>query len=139
MRHCPTMFPKVIPFLQYTAIEPHRIERVAILAKSWGEWRSNHGPRGNNADCKPNHETIGKEMLYRVLLTIHYAMVVPESFSDEVKERIIKEAVDRLHLMPNVKRKELIKNEDFIISKICNMMTIIVFLFTFILWNIDIS
>ncbi len=43
--------------------------------------------RENNSDCKPNHETISKEILelepYQLLLTIHDAMIVPESFSEK--------------------------------------------------------
>ena len=77
------------------------------MAKSGGIWQSDHGPRGNNSDCKPNHETISKEILelgpYQLLLTIHDAMVVPESFSEEVKARIIKTVESRINLTPKVK------------------------------------
>ena len=52
-------------------------------------------------------DEISKEILevepYRLLLTIHDAMIVPESFSDEVKEKIIRAIVRRIQLTPKVK------------------------------------
>ncbi len=99
-------------FLKLTAIKPHRIERVAILVKSWGIWQGNYGPRENNSDSKPNNETISKEILeaqpYRLLLTIHDAMIVLESFNEEVKERIIKAVEERINLKPKVKSERVI-------------------------------
>ncbi|MCK4560946.1 MAG: hypothetical protein KAV45_14285 [Calditrichia bacterium] len=73
--------------------------------------QTDFGPRENNSDCKPNHETISKEILelkpYRLLLTIHDAMVVPESFSEEAKERIIKAVEKRINLTPKVKSERV--------------------------------
>jgi hypothetical protein len=52
-------------------------------------------------------DEISKEIIdaepYRLLLTIHDAMVVPESFSEEVKEKIIKAVERRINLTPKVK------------------------------------
>ncbi len=52
-------------------------------------------------------DEISKEIIelepYQLLLTIHDAMVVPESFSEEVKERIIKAVERSLILTPKVK------------------------------------
>ena len=52
-------------------------------------------------------DEISKEIIelepYQILLTIHDAMVVPESFIDEVKGKIIKAVEDRLNLTPKVK------------------------------------
>jgi hypothetical protein len=56
-------------------------------------------------------DKVSKEILeeepYRLLLTIHDAMIVPESFSDEVKERIIKAVERRIQLTPKVKNKRI--------------------------------
>jgi len=56
-------------------------------------------------------DELSKEILdvepYRLLLTIHDAMIVPESFSDEVKEKIIKAIENRIHLTPKVKQKRI--------------------------------
>jgi hypothetical protein len=45
-------------------------------------------------------DEISKEIIelepYQLLLTIHDAMIVPESFSEEVKERIIKAVESRI-------------------------------------------
>ena len=52
-------------------------------------------------------DEISKQVLeaepYRLLLTIHDAMIVPESFSEETKERIIKAVEKRINLTPKVK------------------------------------
>ena len=56
-------------------------------------------------------DEISKEILevepYKLLLTIHDAMVVPESFSDEVKERIKKVVENRIYLTPKVKSEKV--------------------------------
>ncbi len=56
-------------------------------------------------------DEISKEILevepYQLLLTIHDAMIVTESFSDEVKERIIKAVERRINLTPKVKSKRI--------------------------------
>ena len=52
-------------------------------------------------------DEISKEILelepYQLLLTIHDAMIVPESFSEETKEWIIKAVERRINLKPKVK------------------------------------
>ncbi len=52
-------------------------------------------------------DEISKEIIelepYQLLLTIHDAMVVPESFSEEVKERIINTVERRIRLTQKVK------------------------------------
>jgi hypothetical protein len=56
-------------------------------------------------------DEVSKEILevepYRLLLTIHDAMIVPESFSDDVKRRIIKAVERRINLTPKVKNKRI--------------------------------
>ncbi len=56
-------------------------------------------------------DEISKEILdaepYRLLLTIHDAMIVPESFSDDVKRRIIKAVEQRINLTPKVKSERI--------------------------------
>ena len=56
-------------------------------------------------------DEITKEILddepYRLLLTIHDAMIVPESFSDDVKRRIIKAVERRINLTPKVKSERI--------------------------------
>ncbi len=56
-------------------------------------------------------DELSKEILdaepYRLLLTIHDAMIVPESFSDDVKRRIIKAVEQRINLTPKVKSKRI--------------------------------
>ncbi len=56
-------------------------------------------------------DELSKEILeaepYRLLLTIHDAMIVPESFSEEVKERIIKAVEERIKLKPKIKRERI--------------------------------
>ena len=44
---------------------------------------------------------------YQLLLTIHDAMIIPESFSEEVKERIIKAVESRINLTPKVKSERI--------------------------------
>ncbi len=56
-------------------------------------------------------DELSKEILdaepYRLLLTIHDAMIVPESFSEEAKERIIKAVERRINLTPKVKSERV--------------------------------
>ncbi len=56
-------------------------------------------------------DEISKEILevepYQLLLTIHDAKIVTESFSDEVKERIIKAVERRIKLTPKVKSERI--------------------------------
>ena len=58
-------------------------------------------------------DEISKEILevepYQLLLTIHDAMIVTESFSAEVevKERIIKAVKRRINLIPKVKSRRV--------------------------------
>ena len=56
-------------------------------------------------------DEISKEILelepYQLLLKIHDAMIVPESFSEQVKERIIKAVEKRINLTPKVKSERV--------------------------------
>ena len=56
-------------------------------------------------------DEISKEIIeldpYQLLLTIHDAMIVPESFSEEVKDRIIKAVENRINLTPKVKSERV--------------------------------
>jgi hypothetical protein len=56
-------------------------------------------------------DEISKEIIelepYQLLLTIHDAMIVPESFSEEVKERIIKAVESRIKLTSKVKSERV--------------------------------
>jgi hypothetical protein len=56
-------------------------------------------------------DEISKEIIelepYQLLLTIHDAMIVPESFSEEVKERIIKAVESRINLTSKVKSERV--------------------------------
>jgi len=56
-------------------------------------------------------DEISKEIIelepYQLLLTIHDAMIVPESFSEEVRERIIKAVESRINLTSKVKSERV--------------------------------
>ena len=56
-------------------------------------------------------DEISKEIIelepYQLLLTIHDAMVVPDSYSEEVKEKIIRAVKKRINLKPKVKSERV--------------------------------